>query len=174
MGNESLFFILFSLGGKNIFLDWLMIFGAEAIIFLSYILIFILAIYGRVKERKALVLALISFPILIIIIKIIHLFIYNPRPFIEYDIVPLINHYADASFPSRHTTIMSSFAFSYILTKSKWASLFIVMTIWVGLGRVFIGIHYPADIIGGVLVGFLSVIFALKIARILKFKFFLK
>lgn len=148
--------------------DSLMIFGAEYVIYLTILLMFILAIKGSSQERKALFLALISIPILIILIKIIHLFFNVPRPFMEHDILPLIPHQADASFPSRHISLMSSFAFAYAFYKSKWTPIFLILLFWVGISRVYVGVHYPLDILGGIIFGIISLLILRQIIRLIK------
>lgn len=149
-----------------------MIFGAEYVIYLTLILIFIASIPSRggLKERKSLILFLVSLPIVILIIKTIHIFIFEQRPFIEQDIIPLISHKADASFPSRHTSIMSAIAFSYTFFKSRWSLLLLLLTAWVGISRVYVGVHYPIDILGGLGVGFIAVLIARQIVKFLKAK----
>jgi len=149
-----------------------MVFGAQYLIYIVIIFIFYITYKGRVPERKALILTLISLPILIIIIKAIHLFFYEPRPFISLDIDPLISHQSDASFPSRHTAIMSAIAFAYLYCKSKWTPMLILFTLWVGLSRIYVGVHYPLDIVGGVLVGIVAAIVSLKLKDLLKLRFF--
>lgn len=172
MDNLNLFFLIFGLSSKNSFLDSMMIFGAEYLIYLMLILAFILAVRGKIPERKSLLLFLISFPILVLLIKFIHLFLFEPRPYITNDILPLITHKANASFPSRHASIMSAIAFAYWYYKSRWTPLFLLFLIWVGIARIYVGVHYPIDIVGGVIVGVLSLIIALQIKKLLKISFF--
>ncbi len=172
MDNLSLFLFVFGANSQSEFLDFVMIFGAEYVIYLTLILIFAVAFRGRVSERKALILALFSLPILVIIIKVIHLFFYESRPFINLNISPLIPHTDDASFPSRHTTIMSAIAFAYVYLKSKWSPLFLILLLWVGISRIYVGVHYPLDIIGGVLVGIISVATAIQIINLINIRFF--
>lgn len=170
--NTSLFFLIFNLSNKFPLSDFLMIFGAETLIYLVFILMLVLTYKGSAPERKALILALISFPILVIIIKIIHLLYYEYRPFITYQFTPLISYGEDASFPSRHTSIISAIAFSYFYFKSKWSYLFLFSMIWIGLSRIYVGVHYPLDILGGFIVGFISVLISIQIIRLIKMKFF--
>ncbi len=151
------------MNNKNNILDQLMIFGAEYVIYLTFILIILLAFKGGVKERKALILAVLSLPVAVIIIKIIHLFLVEPRPFITYDITPLITHKEDASFPSRHTSLVFAVAFAYLFYKSKWASFFLALAIWVSLSRIYVGVHFPLDILGGIITAFISVLLSWKI-----------
>ncbi|HBQ50676.1 TPA: hypothetical protein DD690_01700 [Candidatus Daviesbacteria bacterium] len=146
-------------------MDNLMVFGAEYIIYLTIILMFILAAKAGIKEKKALILAVFSIPIAILLIKFIHLFIITPRPF---------EAYADgASFPSRHASLMAAFFFSYVISRSKWAWLFIGLTAWVGVSRIYVGVHFPVDILGGAGVGLLSVVSAKIILKSFQKRFFL-
>lgn len=152
----------------SLFMDNLMIFGAEYVIYLTLILVFIISLKGGVKERKSLILFLVSLPIIILIIKTIHLFYFEQRPFVEQDLIPLVSHKADASFPSRHASIMVAIAFSYIFFKSRWYILLILLAIWVGVSRVYVGVHYPIDILGALVVGFVAVLVSRQIIRLLK------
>lgn len=173
MDNLSLFFLIFGASNKNNLLDFLMIFGADQLIFLMLILIFILAIKGKIPEKKAFVIFLISFPIIVLTIKTIHLFFFEPRPYITNDILPLINYTkTDASFPSRHTTIAFIMAIPYLYYKSKWGPVLLFLAIWVGISRIYVGVHYPLDIIGGVLAGIVSIAISLQIIKLIKIRFF--
>lgn len=172
MDNLTLFFLIFGLNSQSPMMDSMMIFGARFAIYLTLILMFVLVFKGGVKERKSLVLALLSIPIIILLIKVIHLFFYQSRPFVVNDILPLIPHAADASFPSRHTSIMSGIAFAYTYFKSRWAPLFLLLMLWVGMARIFVGVHFPLDILGGGIVGIVAVAIALQLKKLLKLRFF--
>ncbi len=145
-----------------------MIFGARFIIYLTFILMFVLAFKGGIKEKRAVILVILSIPILILIIKIIHIFYFEPRPFVSFQFDPLIDVAEDASFPSRHASIMSSIAFAYLYFKSKWAVFLLLLMLWVGVSRIYVGVHYPLDILGGFIVGIISLAIALQVKKLLK------
>lgn len=145
-----------------------MIFGAQYLIYLTFILLFVISLKGSVNERKSFILFLVSLPIIILIIKTIHLFIFEQRPFVEQNIIPLIEQKADASFPSRHTSIMSAIAFAYLFYKSKWAPIFLLLLILVGVSRIYVGVHYPFDILGGIVVGIVAILIGLAIKNFFK------
>lgn len=149
-----------------------MVFGARFIIYLTFILMFVFAFKGGVREKKALILAVLSIPILVLIIKTIHIFYFEPRPFVNFYFSPLLDAGSDASFPSRHASIMSAIAFSYLHFKSKWAPLFLFLMMWVGISRIYVGVHYPLDILGGLLAGIISLVITNKILKKLKSNFF--
>ena len=173
MDNHPIFFLIFNLSNHLPLLDNLMIFGAEYLIFLMWILIFIICLKGKTLERKSLILFLLSFPILYLVIKLIHLFIFEQRPYIANQILPLISYRADdASFPSRHTSIAFAMAFAFLHFKSKWGLPLLLLAIWVGVSRIYVGVHYPIDILGGIIVGIISLIIAKQILKALKSKLF--
>lgn len=57
------------------------------------------------------------------------------------------------SFPSGHTTVAFVVAVILSLTFPKWRKVFYSLAVVVGLSRIYIGVHYPSDVIGGIMVG---------------------
>jgi len=173
MDNTSLFFLIFNLHNQSVILDDLMIFGARYLILFAFLLFFILAFKGRVKEKKAFLLVILTLPIVVLIIMGIHMFVVEPRPFVTYHLTPLYPYNPDASFPSRHASFMAVIAGAYIYFKSKWSALFLIFMLWVGISRIYVGIHYPLDILGGFIVGIISLIISVQLVKFLKTKFLL-
>lgn len=173
MDNTSLFFYIFGLSGRSNIADGLMIFGARFIIYLAFLLMLLQAFFkGSVKEKKAVLLTVLALPVVVLLIKGIHLFFFEPRPFVNYQITPLLNIAEDASFPSRHAGVMSAIAFSYFHFKSGWAPLLILLMLWVGISRIYVGVHYPLDILGGFGVGIFALFITKQILNRLKVRFF--
>lgn len=142
--------------------------GAEPLIYVILLLVLILGFKGNTFDKKAFLLTIIALPIAVLLIKMIHLFYFEPRPFVTFNFTPLVSEPANASFPSRHATIAATIAFAYFYFKSKWSLLLLPTALWVGISRVYVGVHYPLDILGGFLVGAISLIIALQIKNFLK------
>lgn len=162
---ESSFFQIYNLAYKNPILDTLMVFGAEYLIFIVVFFVAVSFFLGKTQDKKAVILSFLGLLTAFLLVKLIRVFYLEPRPFVTFPITPLVNHEADAAFPSVHTTILATIAFAYTYYKSKLASLFWILAIWTGFARIFTGLHYPFDILGGILVSFLSILF---IATVLK------
>lgn len=148
-----------------------MIFGATYLIYITFLLSLFLGFKGRISEKKAFLLILLGLPVAVLLIKGIHLFFYESRPFITFNFSPKVLVEADSSFPSRHATISAVFAFAFTFLKSKWSLLFLPIMLWIGFSRIYVGVHYPLDILGGFIVAIISLALALIIKKFLEKRF---
>jgi undecaprenyl-diphosphatase len=71
----------------------------------------------------------------------------------------------DASFPSDHTSLSFAIAFAVLMFDTAAGALFLVVAAAIGVGRLFIGAHYPGDVLGGVLVGLASAYVVVRLLR---------
>jgi undecaprenyl-diphosphatase len=71
----------------------------------------------------------------------------------------------DASFPSDHTSLSFAIAFAVLMFDSVAGVLFLVVAAIIGVGRLFIGAHYPGDVLAGVLVGLVSAFVVVRLLR---------
>src|SRR3954471_15622240 len=62
----------------------------------------------------------------------------------------------DPSFPSDHASAAFAIAFAVFLFDRVVGSIFLAAALVIGVGRVFVGAHYPADVLAGSLVGLAS------------------
>jgi membrane-associated phospholipid phosphatase len=71
----------------------------------------------------------------------------------------------DPSFPSDHASAAFAIAFAVFLFDRAVGSVFLAAAAMIGVGRVFIGAHYPADVLAGCLVGLASALLVARLAR---------
>ena len=71
----------------------------------------------------------------------------------------------DPSFPSDHASAAFGIAFAVLTFDRLAGSLFVAAAALIGLGRVLVGVHYPADVLAGALVGLGCAVVVAKLAR---------
>ncbi len=72
-------------------------------------------------------------------------------------LIPLVAKPVDASFPSGHTG--SSFASAYVMYRylpKREGIAAIVLAALIGLSRLYVGVHYPSDVLTGMMTGIWS------------------
>jgi undecaprenyl-diphosphatase len=83
------------------------------------------------------------------------LLVFRPRPFVAlmgtHLLVPkpLTPH----AFPSGHSSAAFALAFTMLLVDLPFGLLLLVCAGAVAVGRVFVGVHYPMDVVAGIFVG---------------------
>jgi undecaprenyl-diphosphatase len=90
----------------------------------------------------------------------------RPRPFVRYpEPKILVPRPHDASFPSGHAA--TSFAAATILSFAfpRAAPAFLVLAAAIAYSRVYVGVHYPLDVLGGAALGALVAIALRRLVR---------
>jgi undecaprenyl-diphosphatase len=133
---------------------------AGALIFVIPVVLAWCWLRGEPARRPGLLMAFIAAQVALLINQIIPLFWVHPRPFM----IPLghtyIPHVADSSFPSDHVTFICTIAAGLVCWKAApkagWAiGLMAVPVAW---ARIYLGVHFPADMLGAVLVAAVAVL----------------
>ncbi|PEA06322.1 undecaprenyl-diphosphatase [Bacillus cereus] len=159
--NIDAFRAINDLGKQYSFLNSTMIFLAE---YMVYFLGLIIIAYWFTRSRKnkmMIIQALIAFVTAEIIGKLAGKFYLNYQPFVVLpDVNKLVNHAVDNSFPSDHTILFFSICFSFWLVRKKTGWLWLVLAFCVAISRIWVGVHYPFDVVTGALVGSISSLFS--------------
>lgn len=121
--------------------------------FVIIVIGFLFFIFGKKKEKRISLLILIAlFLSRVSVIAIKHL-THRPRPNLVYEHVNLIGKPVFSSFPSGHTTLATAICIVLCLKYKKLSPIFIALAILVGLSRLYVGQHYPTDVIAGFILG---------------------
>ena len=132
-------------------LDKLSIFGAK---YLFIVIAGIALVYflrqPRSTQKRIVIFAAVTLPLIFIVSKIGALLYDDPRPFVVGHFVPLIPHEPDNGFPSDHVLLCASIAAVIYPSRKRLSLILWVLTLLVGMSRVHVGLHHPVDIIGSI------------------------
>lgn len=108
--------------------------------------------------RKAGFLALCAMALGLLVTNItIKPLISRPRPWLDWPIVPLVTEKDPNSFPSGHTCAAFAAGMSWARTLPwKWGRIAaVIAAVCMGLSRLYVGVHYPTDVLVGAVIGLL-------------------
>jgi undecaprenyl-diphosphatase len=77
----------------------------------------------------------------------------RPRPYESHVISHPWSSSTDASFPSDHASVSFGIAFAVVAFDATAGAVLILAAIVIAVGRLFIGAHYPSDVLAGLAVG---------------------
>jgi undecaprenyl-diphosphatase len=163
--NDSVFQFLNGLAEHYDWIDDLMEVFAQDIVWIMLAVMACLWFTGKEANQKLVFYSFLSASIALLIASlIISPGVNESRPFVEHQVNQLIPHAADASFPSDHATLAFSVAFSVFLTRRKLGAVMLALAVLTGIARVYVGVHYPGDIVGAMALSLLTsiIVFTLR------------
>jgi undecaprenyl-diphosphatase len=136
-------------------MDWLMpriTHIGGAVFSLSFLLIWWVVMDSPLSHWA--VEALVSLTASHLVVEVLKTLLHRDRPYQK--LVPLhpsTDPLKDYSFPSGHTTAIFSIVVVFIL-HVPWTGIFLIpLAVLVGLSRMYLGLHYPTDVVVGASLG---------------------
>ncbi|HTY82055.1 MAG TPA: phosphatase PAP2 family protein [Dehalococcoidales bacterium] len=157
--DKSIFLFINGLAGRNAVMDGFFRGVSNdyfALVSCCFILVWLWFGLKNEKQRlvmqKTVLVAAISIGLTAALVGIVNHFYFRPRPFnvLPPDTVTLLFYKpTDSSFPSNLASILFAAAWPVFIKNKTWGSIMLAIDVLAGFGRVFIGVHYPLDILGG-------------------------
>jgi undecaprenyl-diphosphatase len=173
--DDNIFLWINGLTGKLTALDWLLkgIANDYLVIVISCLVLLALwvlgsDVYQRDKNQKAVICASLSLGLAQGFVSTFNAFFFRPRPFTELPTNLLFYQPTDSSFPSNSVAIVFAIAFAIFLSNRKFGGILLFIACIHAFSRVYVGVHYPFDVIAGAAGGMVIAFFATWVIRILE------
>lgn len=157
--NKKLFRMINDLGKEFPFINFPMVIIAEYTVFFLAIFVILFWFTKNKENKKMLICGGITFILAETMGKIAGLLHFNKQPFaVLSNTNQLIEKAINNSFPSDHTILFFSFCMSFwLFKKGKWI-VWVFLAILVGVSRIWVGVHYPLDVLIGAFIGIISAV----------------
>ncbi|MEU9307152.1 phosphatase PAP2 family protein [Streptomyces sp. NPDC048256] len=113
---------------------------------------------GGAEEAASSIAALIWAPLAAGIAVLVNVpirgFVERPRPFLDHEgLEVLVSGKTDYSFVSDHATLTMAMAVGLFVAHRRFGLVGIGIALLEGFCRIFMGVHYPTDVVGGFALG---------------------
>ena len=119
-----------------------------------FLLIFAIAWFrGSYQVKTGIIKAFIFTAITLLMSEVLSAVLNTPRPFVMDVGRTLIEHAPTGFFPSNHMSIFSGIVFAYYFSPQRDLGRILIWTAWlVAWSRVYVGVHFPIDMLGAFLI----------------------
>ena len=151
--DERLFFAINRLAGHGAALDALMVASAKYLPTVFALALVALWLTWRPQNQRGAFLAGASALFALGIGQLVGMAFPRPRPYLTHQVTLLISRSTDTSFPSDHATLGFAVAAMVWTFNRRAGAGLLLLALLLAFSRIFVGAHYPADVLGGAILG---------------------
>jgi len=148
-----LFTTINGLAGRSAVVDALMVGSAKYLPLIFALALIALWLTWKPRNQRGAFLAGGSALIALGIGQLIGYAFPRPRPYVAHSVNLLITRSADTSFPSDHATLGFAVAVMVWQYNRRVGAWLLILAFILAFSRVFVGAHYPGDVVGGAILG---------------------
>ena len=120
----------------------------------------------RQRYQTRVIVALVAMALAAWVVQLVNGLYTRPRPFHDLDVSLLFYQPTDSSFPAHSAAAAFAIAITVWRIDKRVGTCLLIMAGLFGFSRVYAGVHYPLDIVGGALIGLAVLPLALKLRDI--------
>ena len=159
--DQQIFLYINGFVGKSAFIDMVARITVNEYFVPTILSLFLLGLWfywnnSKVRDinQKSAVISIIAVALAsLVIVSVLNHFFDRPRPFEVLDTNLLFYKPTDPSFPSNSTVVAFSLATSVFLANKKVGIVALTLSTFYGLTRIFVGVHFPLDVLTGAIIG---------------------
>jgi undecaprenyl-diphosphatase len=110
-------------------------------------------VHERRPSQRTVLRALVVLLIASAVVKFCNLVYFRERPFRWNEVNLLFYYPSDSSFPSNSATVVFAVAVTVWLRNRSWGWPMLLLAVAFAYSRVYAGVHYPGDVLGGFVLG---------------------
>ncbi len=174
--NITFFNVINGLAGISPTVDIFFVFITNYLAYIVVVLVFIYFFLRDLKKKKTTLQLFhhtsiffyitVSFLSTWIFVEILKRITNHPRPFqLLQEVFVLAPFGSFDSFPSAHTALTTALAVAVYQTQKRFGLLLGLFALTVGFSRMYVGVHFPLDVIVGFLIGITIPLFFIALLK---------